>query len=309
MNRIVPLIDRLPKVEGRYTPDAPLKNITWFQVGGPAEVVFKPASTEDLSFFLKNKPKDVAVNVIGVGSNLLARDGGVEGVTIRLGKGFNSIHIDPETCLIDVGAGFLDRNLALMAKENGIGNLEFLCGIPGTIGGALRMNAGAYGMEIKDILQFAIALKPDGTAIKLTPQDMGFSYRHCSIPDDWIFIGAQFRGVKGDSQEIGRTITKLLADRDNSQPVKTRTGGSTFANPEGAKAWELIDKAGCRGLKAGGAQVSEMHCNFLINTGTATADDLETLGETVREKVKRTSGVDLRWEIQRIGKKKGEETI
>ena len=300
------LMTHLPKVRGRYSENVLLNKTTWFRVGGPAEVVFKPASVSDLSFFLKSKPQGIDFKVIGVGSNLLVRDGGVEGVTIRLGKGFNNIYIHQGDHTIDVGAGFLDRTVAMLSQKHGIGGLEFLCGIPGTIGGALRMNAGAYGTEIKDVLVHALAMKPNGEVVKLKPQDMNFSYRHCGIPEDWIFIGAKLKGHKEDPAIIEAKITELLSQRDDTQPVKSRTGGSTFANPNGNKAWELIDRAGCRGLKVGGAQMSEMHCNFMINTGDATADDLESLGEKVRENVKTQSGIDLRWEIQRIGKKKGD---
>lgn len=301
MNLSSDLMNRLPKILGRYSVNLPLKTTTWFRVGGPAEILYKPASVDDLSFFLKNKPANIQSCVIGVGSNLLVRDGGVEGVTIRLGRNFNNIYVSQEKSTIDVGAAVLDRTLALIAAENGIEGLEFLCGIPGTIGGALRMNAGAYGTEMKDVLVQAIAMTPKGELVKLSPQEMRFSYRHCGVPEDWIFIGARLKGQRGDPDAINKKMNGLLQQRDFTQPVKSRTGGSTFANPDGQKAWELIDKAGCRGLKKGGAQVSEMHCNFLINTGEATAEDLETLGETIRTKVKETSGIDLRWEIQRIG--------
>jgi len=304
MQETNPLVNSLPKVRGRYSENVPLKKTTWFRVGGPAEVVYKPASTTDLSFFLKNKPKGINLRVIGVGSNLLVRDGGVPGVTIRLGKSFNNIYVHKTDYSIDVGAGFLDRTVAMLSQSYGIAGLEFLCGIPGTIGGALRMNAGAYGTEMKDVLIHAIAMKPNGVLVTLKPEDMGFSYRHCKVPEDWIFIGAKLQGRKGDPEKIGAKITELLEQRDETQPVKSRTGGSTFANPDNTKAWQLIDEAGCRGMKVGGAQMSEMHCNFMINTGEASADDLEKLGEKVREKVKTKSGVDLRWEIQRIGKKK-----
>lgn len=295
------LIDRLPRVLGRYSTNLPLKNTTWFRVGGVAEVLYKPASVEDLSFFLKNKPEDIRPTMIGVGSNLLVRDGGVPGVTIRLGRNFNNTFISQDAGTLDVGAAVLDRTVALMAADSGIEGLEFLCGIPGTIGGALRMNAGAYGTEIKDVLVHAFALAPTGDLIKISPKEMGFSYRHCAIPEDWIFIGARLKGQKGNPETIHQKMADLLKQRDFTQPVKSRTGGSTFANPDECKAWELIDKAGCRGMKIGGAQVSELHCNFLINTGEATAEDLETLGERVRLRVKETSGIDLRWEIQRIG--------
>lgn len=293
------IIGRLPAVRGRYSENTPLAAITWFRVGGPAQVVFKPSSILDLSLFLKEKPADIPLHVIGVGSNLLVRDGGVKGVVIRLGKGFANVVVDGTR--IEVGAGVLDRNVALTAQEAGIGGLEFLCSIPGTIGGALRMNAGCYGSEIKDVLEYAVAMDPKGQIHQLTPEQCGFSYRHSGVPENWIFVSACLKGHKSEPAEIGKKMQEMLAQREETQPVHTRTGGSTFANPDGHKAWELIDKAGCRGLKIGGAQVSELHCNFLMNTGDATAKDLETLGETVRQRVKEQSGIDLRWEIQRIG--------
>lgn len=299
------IIGRLPAVRGRYSENTPMAAITWFRVGGPAQVVFKPASILDLSLFLKEKPADVPFHVIGVGSNLLVRDGGVKGVVVRLGKGFANVVVDGTR--IEVGAGMLDRNVALTAQEAGIGGLEFLCSIPGTIGGALRMNAGCYGSEIKDVLEYAVAMDPKGQIHKLTAEQCGFSYRHSGVPEDWIFVSACLKGHQSDPTEIGKKMQEMLAQREETQPVHTRTGGSTFANPDGHKAWELIDKAGCRGLKMGGAQVSELHCNFLMNTGEATAKDLETLGETVRQKVKEKSGVDLRWEIQRIGQESQEQ--
>lgn len=293
------ILVRLPAVRGRYSTQTALASITWFRVGGPAEVIFKPASIQDLSLFLKEKPADLPIQVIGVGSNLLVRDGGVKGVVIRLGKGFTNSMVDGEC--IEVGAGMLDRNVALIARDEGIGGLEFLCGIPGTIGGALRMNAGCYNSEVKDILEYAVVMDAKGNLTRLSAQECGLSYRHSSIPEDWIFISAGFKGYKSSPAEIDEKMQRMLTQREQTQPVHTRTGGSTFANPEGHKAWELIDKAGCRGLKIGGAQVSELHCNFLMNVGDATAHDLETLGESVRERVKAQSGVELRWEIQRIG--------
>ncbi len=293
------IIGRLPAVRGRYSENTSLAAITWFRVGGPAQVVFKPASILDLGLFLKEKPANIPAQVIGVGSNLLVRDGGIKGVVIRLGKGFANVVVDGP--YIEVGAGMLDRNVALTAQEEGIGGLEFLCSIPGTIGGALRMNAGCYGSEIKDVLEYAVAMDPKGNLHQLSAEECGFSYRHCTVPADWIFVSARLKGRQSNVTEIGQIMTKMLAQREETQPVHTRTGGSTFANPDGHKAWELIDQAGCRGMKIGGAQVSELHCNFLVNTGDATAEDLETLGETVRQKVKAQSGVDLRWEIQRIG--------
>ncbi|MGH7035408.1 MAG: UDP-N-acetylmuramate dehydrogenase [Stellaceae bacterium] len=293
------LIDRLPKVRGRLTADAPLAQVTWFRVGGPAEVLFRPADGEDLSGFLAAKPGDVLVTVIGVASNLLVRDGGIKGVVIRLGRGFVEIAAAGET--ITAGAGALDLNVAIAAREAGIAGLEFLSGIPGTVGGGLRMNAGAYGSEFKDMLQSAVALDAQGARHELAASDLELSYRHCGLPEDWIFVAARFAGAKGDPLAIARRMNEIQSARAESQPIRSRTGGSTFANPPGRKAWELIDASGCRGLQRGGAMVSEKHANFLINTGNATAADLETLGEEVRARVLASNGIALDWEIRRVG--------
>lgn len=292
----------LPKVRGRYLFDVPLASTTWFRVGGSAQITYKPADVQDLCFFLQNRPSGLPLHVIGVGSNLLVGDGGVEGIVIRLGQGFTNISVNGTT--MDVGAAVLDRNVATFSCEEGIAGFEFLCGIPGTIGGALRMNAGAYDSDVSDILVHTLVVDPQGQLHQMTPQELGFSYRHCDLPKDWIFIGARLKGRAGNTQEIQEKISGFLAERSRTQPVKSRTGGSTFVNPEGKKAWELIEKAGCRGLKRGGAMISEMHCNFMINTGNATASDLEELGEEVRQRVLATTGVELRWEIERIGVKK-----
>lgn len=289
----------LPKVRGRYLFDVPLAPTTWFRVGGSAQITFKPADVQDLCFFLQQRPIDIPLHIIGVGSNLLVGDGGIEGIVVRLGQGFTNIAIDQTT--IDVGAAVLDRNLATLSCQEEVEGLEFLCGIPGTIGGALRMNAGAYGSDISQVLIYAYVLDPKGTLHRLTPQELGLAYRHCDLPKDWIFIGARLRGRIGKKEKIQEKISSFLAERESSQPVTSRTGGSTFANPEGSKAWELIEKAGCRGLKKGGAMMSELHCNFMINTGDATAADLENLGEEVRQRVLATTGINLRWEIERIG--------
>ncbi len=298
--KIIPdLIERLPVVRGRYSANAPLEKITWFRVGGPAEVMFRPADVDDLSEFLSSLAPDIDVTVIGVGSNLLVRDGGVQGVVIRLGRGFARIVVEDD--LVTVGAGALDINVALVAEESGLGGLEFLCGIPGTIGGGLRMNGGAYGSEFRDIFVSARAIDKSGNLHKLSASDMGFSYRHTEVPADWLFIDAILQGRIEPRPKITQRMSEIKASREDSQPVRTPTGGSTFANPSGAKAWELIDQAGCRGLRRGGAMVSEKHCNFLINTGEATAADLEGLGEEVRRRVFEQSGVTLEWEIQRIG--------
>jgi UDP-N-acetylmuramate dehydrogenase len=293
------LIDRLPAVRGRLTADAPLANVTWFRVGGPAEVLFKPADADDLSDFLAGCPADVPVTVIGVASNLLVRDGGVPGVVIRLGRAFADITVDGSE--ITAGAASLDLNVANAARDAGIAGLEFLSGIPGTIGGALRMNGGAYGRELSDVIVSATATDRSGKRHALSREDLGLSYRHSDVPEDWIFTSAVLRGHPGDHAEISHRMHEISASRAETQPVRARTGGSTFANPPGEKAWALIDRAGCRGLIIGGAQVSEKHCNFLLNLGTATADDLESLGEEVRRRVYETSGIQLRWEIRRIG--------
>lgn len=294
------LMAALPRLRGRITENAPLAPITWFRVGGPAEIMFRPADVADLMEFMAAKPTDLAVTVIGVGSNLLIRDGGVAGVVVRLGRGF--VDIKTEGATVEAGAGALDLNVALTAQRDGIAGLEFLSGIPGTVGGGLRMNAGAYGSEFKDVLCAVTAVDPLGGRHVLTPTEMQLSYRHCGVPEDWIFIAASLQGTPGDPLPIGRRMAEIQAAREESQPVRARTGGSTFANPPGRKAWQLIDEAGCRGLQRGGAMVSEKHANFLINTGTATAADLEALGEDVRARVLAKSGINLEWEIRRIGR-------
>jgi len=294
------LIDRLPPVRGRLTVDAPLAAITWFRVGGPAEVMFRPADADDLAEFLAKKPPEVPVTVIGVASNLLVRDGGVGGVVVRLGRGFTAIEISGTR--VTAGAAVLDLNVAIACRAAGVGGLEFLSGIPGTIGGALRMNAGAYGREIKDVLESASALDGAGARHQLSLAEMGLGYRHCGVPEDWIFTGATLRGVEADRDAIQLRMAEIQSEREASQPIRARTGGSTFANPRGHKAWELIDRAGCRGLARGGAMVSEKHTNFLINTGTATAADIEGLAEEVRRRVFEKFGVTLEWEIRRIGR-------
>ncbi len=295
------LLNRLPAVRGRYSENAQLSRVTWFQVGGPADILFKPADLEDLQFFLKNKPTDIPVMVIGVGSNLLVRDGGIRGVVIRLGGAFAKIENDGLT--ITSGSAALDLNVAKTAAREHIADLEFLSGIPGTIGGALRMNAGAYGSETKDILKRAWAVSPDGDLHEITNSDMGFSYRKSSIPNDWIFVKAEFEGHAAEEQEIRNRMDEIQTKREESQPIKSRTGGSTFKNPDGYSSWKLIDDAGGRGLTVGGAQMSNQHCNFMLNTGTASAADLENLGEAVRQMVKNHSNIDLQWEIKRIGDK------
>lgn len=294
------LIDRLPKVRGRLTEGSLLAAVTWFRVGGPAEVLFKPASVDDLAQFLQHKPGDVPVTVIGVGSNLLVRDGGIEGVVVRLGRGFTDIRANGTT--IEAGAGALDLNVALSARDAGIGGLEFLSGIPGTIGGALRMNAGAYESDVSLVFAHADALDARGTLHRLTKAEMGFTYRHSGVAEDWILVGGAFAGRADDPKAIHARIQDIQARREESQPIRARTGGSTFVNPTGHKAWKLIDEAGCRGLRKGDAMVSEKHCNFLINTGNASAADIEDLGEEVRRRVRDKSGIELAWEIKRIGR-------
>lgn len=294
------LIDGLPAVRGKLDADASLARFTWFKVGGPAEVLFRPADTDDLSAFLCDLPEGIPITVMGTASNLLVRDGGVEGVVIRLGRGFSEIEVTGDC--IRAGASAVDLNVARQARQAELTGLEFLSGIPGTIGGALRMNAGAYECEVKDIFDHALALDGNGKRHRLSAEDMGFSYRHVTVPSDWIFVEATFRGKPGTRDVIAQRMDEIRKQREATQPVRTPTGGSTFKNTVTAKAWELVDQAGCRGLKRGGAMVSEQHCNFLINTGGATASDIEGLGEEVRRRVQQTSGVVLEWEIQRIGR-------
>lgn len=294
------MMSKLPQVKGRYSLGEVLSKYVWFGVGGSADVVFKPVDQEDLAFFLKAKPLDIPVFTLGVGSNVLIRDGGVSGVVVRLGRGFTRCYVENNTII--VGASMLDRNVALIAADAGLSGLEFLASIPGTIGGALKMNAGCYDGEIKDILLWAKALDMQGNLKTYTLDDLKYSYRHCGLEEPVIFVEACFqaKGTKS-STEIHQKINELLVNREVSQPIRAKTGGSTFKNPDGMKAWELIDKVGGRGLKIGDAQFSEKHCNFLINTGNATAADIEALGELVREKVLQKCGVELQWEIMRIG--------
>ena len=294
-------IEHLPPVRGRIHMNVPLGPLTWFRVGGPADVVFRPADRDDLVAFLGQLPAEVPITVLGVGSNLLVRDGGVRGVVIRLSGDFNHLVVTEDT--IEASATALDSTLAQTALEHSRQGLEFLCGIPGTLGGALRMNAGAYNKEIKDVVLSATALDRYGKLHTLSNQDMGFSYRHSSVPGDWIFLSATLAAPLGIQDDIVHRMDEIRNSRETAQPIRTRTGGSTFANPPGHRAWELIDLAGCRGLVRGGAKVSEKHCNFLINTGTATAADLEDLGEEVRDRVKNLTGVSLEWEIRRIGER------
>jgi UDP-N-acetylmuramate dehydrogenase len=290
---------RLPKLRGRLLANQSLAELTWFRVGGPAQLLFLPEDETDLSHFLANLPHDIAVTVVGLGSNLIVRDGGVPGVVIRLGRGFSEIAVDD--LVLRAGAAVPDVKVARAAQEAGIAGLSFMRGIPGGIGGALRMNGGAYGRETKDALIEARAVDRRGGIHVLSNAGMHYTYRHCGASEDYIFTQATFRGERGDPAVIAAEMDKITEAREATQPVKSRTGGSTFKNPPGAKAWQLIDAAGCRGLRQGNAQVSELHCNFLINLGGAAAADIEALGETVRQRVFEQSGVELEWEIKRIG--------
>jgi UDP-N-acetylmuramate dehydrogenase len=291
---------RMPQLRGRLLADEPLAPLTWFRVGGPAQVLFMPEDEADLAYLLANLATDIPVIVIGLGSNLIVRDGGVPGVVIRLGRGFNDVRIE-SGLRVRAGAAVPDVKVARTAQEAGIAGLAFMRGIPGAVGGALRMNGGAYGRETKDALVEARAVDRQGNVHVLSCADMHYKYRHCGAPEDYIFTSALFQGEPGDAAAIAAEMDKITESREATQPIKSRTGGSTFKNPPGHKAWQLIDSAGCRGLKIGDAQVSQMHCNFLINLGSASAADIETLGETVRERVRASSGVELEWEIRRIG--------
>jgi UDP-N-acetylmuramate dehydrogenase len=288
-------------LRGRLTAEAPLAPFTWFRVGGPAEVLFSPADEDDLAYFLKNLPRDFPVTVIGLGSNLIVRDGGVRGVVIRLGgKAFGAIETTPDFRVI-AGAAALDAHVARAAAEAGIDGLAFFRGVPGSIGGALRMNAGAHGGETRDCLIEARGIDRAGALRVFAGEAMGFSYRHSGAPDDVIFTRAVFQGRPGDRNGISAEMERITREREASQPIREKTGGSTFKNPPNDKAWRLIDAAGCRGLRLGDAEVSTLHCNFLINRGAATAAEIEALGEEVRRRVKAASGVELEWEIKRVG--------
>jgi UDP-N-acetylmuramate dehydrogenase len=297
---IADLKARLPELKGRLSANVSLADITWFRVGGPAQVLYAPADEADLAYFLKGAPSDLPVTTIGLGSNLLVRDGGLPGVVVRLGRGFAGVSVEDDH-RVRAGTAVPDVKVARAAAEAGIAGLAFYRGIPGSIGGALRMNAGAHGRETKDVLIEARAVDRRGTVHTLSLADMGFTYRHTAMPEDFILTEALFQGTPGDPAAILREMDEVADYREKNQPIRERTGGSTFTNPPGMSAWKLIDEAGCRGLRLGGAKVSEMHCNFLINEGGATAEDLERLGETVRARVKARSGVSLQWEIIRLG--------
>ncbi len=293
------MIDNLPEVRGSYRKNFKLSNVTWFGVGGPADVLFKPADLEDLTFFLQNKDPSIPHMVLGVGSNLLVRDGGIRGIVIRLGRGFTDItHIENE---LIVGAGALDVNVSQYCLENNLEGLEFLSGIPGVIGGALVMNAGAYGKEISDYLIKLEALDSKGNLITIFKEDCGFKYRSSSLDKNLIFTKAYLKVKPGNHEEIEEKIQNIQQQREESQPIRTKTSGSSFKNPPGYKAWQLIDQAGCRGLQLGDAIISKKHCNFLINIGNATATEIEQLGELVRKKVFEDSGIMLEWEIKIVG--------
>lgn len=299
MNKIS--ISDLPKIRGEYRENYPLAKATWFGVGGNADVLFRPADEKDLSDFLKNKPKNIKAECFGVFSNIIIRDNGYRGVIIRLGREFANISVENENT-IRCGAGVLDGNLARFAAEHSISGLEFFIGVPGTIGGAIAMNAGAYGTETKDVLVSAKAVDENGNITEITNQEFDFKYRSHSLGKKLIFTSAILKGVTGEKEKILEKMKDISSSREDTQPVRTKTGGSTFKNPEGSKkAWQLIDEAGCRGLKIGGAIVSEKHCNFLINEGTATASDLINLGEEVRKRVFEKTGIILEWEIKMIG--------
>lgn len=285
----------------RLREQVDMSKTNWFRVGGLAEFVFRPESTDDLAAFLAALPAEVPLTIMGVGSNAIVRDGGIEGVVIRLGRGFVDIKVEGSTVI--AGGGALDVHVAAVACESGLSGLEFLCGIPGTIGGAVCMNGGAYGADISHVLKQATIVERNGKVSTLTNKQLGFVYRNSDLPEQAVVTEVVLFGIPGDKEDIEDRMTEISSARETTQPVRSRTGGSTFKNPDGHKAWKLIEQAGCRGLKMGGAQVSEQHCNFLINTGDATAADLENLGEEVRRRVQEQSGILLEWEIKRIGKK------
>ena len=293
-------VQALPKLEGTIERGGSLADFIWFRTGGPAEWLVRPKDEDDLARFLKELDPDVPVTPIGVGSNLIVRDGGVEGVVVRLPKSFSKVTIEPGN-RVRAGGGAMGITVASAARDAGIAGLEFLRGIPGTAGGAVRMNAGAYGREVKDVLVEARVVLRDGS-IETWPLDrLGYTYRHSEVPPGAVVVDALFQGAPGDPQAIGAEMDRIAAEREASQPLRSRTGGSTFKNPPGHKAWALIDAAGCRGLTIGDAQVSEKHCNFLLNLGTATASQIEDLGEEVRRRVMDKCNIQLEWEIQRIG--------
>jgi UDP-N-acetylmuramate dehydrogenase len=292
-------VPRSAPPRGRVTNGAPLAPLVWFKAGGPAEILFEPADVTDLSWFLADITPGYPVFALGLGSNLIVRDGGVAGVTIRLGKIFASIGVEGER--LRAGAGAPGIKVASKARDAGIAGLEFLRGIPGTVGGAVRMNAGAYGRETADILVEATVVLRDGTIETWPRERFGYGYRHSAVPEGAVVVEALFEGAPGDRHAIGAEMDRIAGERESSQPLRSRTGGSTFKNPPGTRAWQLIDEAGCRGLQIGDAQVSEKHCNFLLNLGKARAAEIEALGQEVRRRVREASGIELEWEIQRVG--------
>jgi len=302
------MADALPKVDGKLTPNAPLAPLVWFKSGGAADWLFEPKDVADLQEFLRDLDPEIPVMALGLGSNLIVRDGGVPGVVVRLGKPFAWVETVGKGTFglddaLDCGGGASGIRVASMARDHGIAGLEFLRGIPGTVGGFVRMNGGAYGKEVKDILVDCDVVLRSGDLVTVPVGDLHYSYRHSDLPGQAVVVAARFRGEPGNPSDIGAEMDRIAAEREASQPLRSKTGGSTFKNPQGHKAWELVDAAGCRGLTLGGAQVSEKHTNFLINTGEATSADIEGLGEEVRRRVKDASGVELEWEIQRVGRK------
>jgi UDP-N-acetylmuramate dehydrogenase len=293
-------VDTLPKVAGKLTTNAPIAPLVWFKSGGAAEWLFEPKDVSDLQEFLRGSDPAIPIMALGLGSNLIVRDGGVPGVVVRLGKAFAKVErIDDVT--LNCGAGASGILVSSTARDNSISGMEFLRSIPGTVGGFVRMNGGAYGGEVKDILVDCDIVWRNGDLVTLGVDALHYSYRHSELPDGAIVVAARFKGRPGDPEDIQTEMDRISASREASQPLRSKTGGSTFKNPDGQKAWQLVDEAGCRGLKIGGAQVSEKHTNFLINTGDATSADIEALGEEVRRRVMAKSGIDLHWEIQRVG--------
>lgn len=288
-------------VRGDLKQDAPLAKLVWFKSGGKADWLFEPADLDDLSTFLAGLEPGTPVMALGLGSNLIIRDGGVPGVVVRLGKPFSTVEVKRD-CVIECGGGAPGILVASQARDAGIAGLEFLRGIPGTVGGFVRMNGGAYGREVADILIDCDVVMPDGNCVTIPANDLEYTYRHSRLTDGAIVVAARFKGEKGEPEQIGAEMDRIADEREKSQPLRTKTGGSTFKNPQGGKAWKLVDEAGCRGLTMGGAQVSEKHTNFLINTGEATSADIEGLGEEVRRRVAEKSGVALEWEIKRVGR-------
>ncbi len=291
----------IPEPEGKLTANAPLAPLVWFKSGGAADLLFEPASPEALASFLRSLPDWVPVMALGLGSNLIVRDGGFPGVVVRLGKAFAKVEAIDATTL-RCGGGASGILVSSTARDAGIAGMEFLRSIPGTVGGFVRMNGGAYGREVADVLIDCNVVMQDGNLMRLTKRELDYSYRHSALTDNSVVVSARFEGTPGDPEAIGAEMDRIAEARETSQPLRTKTGGSTFKNPPGEKAWELVDKAGCRGMTVGGAQVSEKHTNFLINTGDATSEDIETLGEEVKRRVYKNSGVELEWEIRRVGR-------